>query len=47
LTDEENGQEGVVNYQDLGGPTPFNYRPDDDSVKLSTTLTPKVRKWRK
>ena len=33
-----------MNYQDLGGPTPFNYRPDDDSSKLSTTLTPKVRK---
>ena len=33
-----------MKYQDLGGPTPFNYRPDDDSAKLSTTLTPKVRK---
>ena len=23
-----------VSYEDLGGPTPENYRPDDDSAKL-------------
>ena len=23
-------------YEDLGGPTPENYKPDDDSAKLST-----------
>jgi hypothetical protein len=23
-----------VGYEDLGGPTPFNYRPDDDSAKF-------------
>jgi hypothetical protein len=25
-----------VSYEDLGGPTPENYRPDDDSAKLAT-----------
>ena len=25
-----------VSYEDLGGPTPENYRPDDDSAKLGT-----------
>ena len=28
------GQTG--SYEDLGGPTPENYKPDDDSAKLST-----------
>ena len=28
------GQTG--SYEDLGGPTPENYRPDDDSAKLNT-----------
>ena len=23
-------------YEDLGGPTPENYKPDDDSAKLKT-----------
>ena len=27
---------GGVPYEDLGGPTPENYRPDDDSAKLGT-----------
>jgi len=27
---------GGVSYEDLGGPTPENYRPDDDSAKLGT-----------
>ena len=33
-----------MNYQDLGGPTPFNYRPDDDSSKLSIGTEKKVKK---
>ena len=33
-----------MNYQDLGGPTPFNYRPDDDSSKLSIGKQKKVKK---
>jgi hypothetical protein len=31
------GQTG--SYEDLGGPTPENYRPDDDSAKLNTPGT--------
>ena len=31
------GQTG--SYEDLGGPTPENYRPDDDSAKLKTPGT--------
>jgi len=26
----------LANVEDLGGPTPENYKPDDDSAKLST-----------
>ena len=26
----------LVQYEDLGGPTPENYKPDDDSAKLKT-----------
>jgi hypothetical protein len=26
----------AASYEDLGGPTPENYRPDDDSAKLKT-----------
>ena len=31
-------------YQEIGGPTPFNYSQDNNSAKSSTTLTPKSRK---
>ena len=27
---------GLANVEDLGGPTPENYKPDDDSAKLKT-----------
>ena len=31
-------------YQDLGGPTPTNYRPDDNSAKLSLSQNEKVER---
>jgi uncharacterized phage infection (PIP) family protein YhgE len=37
LTGSTPGQTG--SYEDLGGPTPENYRPDDDSAKLKTPGT--------
>jgi len=30
----------VGNWDDLGGPTPFNYKPDDDSAKLKDPAGP-------
>ena len=44
-----------MKYQDLGGPTPQNYRPDDNSAKLDLNTRKKVdmvcsvfrRKWRR
>jgi hypothetical protein len=44
-----------MKYQDLGGPTPTNYRPDDNSAKLSPSARQKVdmvcsvfhRKWQR
>ena len=33
----KNPGEGLsTNVEDLGGPTPENYKPDDDSAKLKT-----------
>ena len=34
-SDNVSGQTG--SYEDLGGPTPENYRPDDDSAKVEHT----------
>jgi len=44
-----------MRYQDLGGPVPQNYRPDDNSAKLNLNTRKKVdivcsvfrRKWRR
>ena len=33
-----------MEYQDLGGPTPINYRPDDDSAMLAIGDELKVQK---
>jgi hypothetical protein len=33
-----------MGYQDLGGPTPINYRPDDDSAMLAIGDALKVQK---
>lgn len=33
-----------MKYQDLGGPTPTNYRPDDNSAKLSLSQNEKVER---
>ena len=34
---------GGVPVEDLGGPTPENYRPDDDSAKLKTPTLSQVK----
>ena len=34
--------DGQPSVEDLGGPTPENYRPDDDSAKLSTPSSPSL-----
>ena len=39
----KNWKGSSMKYQDLGGPTPFNYRPDDDSAKLKI-ISPLVSK---
>ena len=44
----EAGTPGQAGYQDLGGPTPMNSKPDDDSNKYKTgggpTATPPATK---